>query len=266
MARPLAAITGASSGIGAEFARKLATRYDLLLIARRVERLDALAAELTARHGCAVEVLVADLTESTQLSTVAEKLASVPELALLVNNAGFGARDLVWQSDIELLDRMHRLNVIAVLRLSHAALRNMIPRQAGAIINVASVAGFVRRAGSASYGATKAWVVAFTETLHLEMQSIGSPIRVQALCPGYTYSEFHDTMNVDRAKIASTRYWLSAESVVDASLRGLQTGRLFVIPGWRYWLIVNIISCMPLSWRPYFESKAPGKRKILNIR
>lgn len=260
MARPLAAITGASSGIGAVFAHKLAASYDLLLIARRSDRLEALASELRARHGATVTVLAADLTDESQLATVAERIAVDQTLALLVNNAGFGTRGLFWDTTVEAQDQMHRLNVLAVLRLSHAALRNMVPKKAGAIINVASVAGFVRRAGSVGYGSTKAWVVAFTEALHLELKSIGCPIKVQALCPGFTYSEFHDSMKIDRMRIASRAFWLRADFVVDESLKALAAGSLFVIPGWRYKLIVNLISSLPLPLRLLFEARASRRR------
>jgi uncharacterized protein len=260
LARPLAAITGASSGIGAAFARQLAASHDLLLIARRIDRLEALAAELGTRHGTNVTVLAADLADEQQLRAVAERLSTEQTLALLVNNAGFGTRGLFWETDVEVQDRMHRLNVLAVFRLSHAAMRNMVPKGSGAIINVASVAGFVRRSGSASYGATKAWVVAFTEALHLEMKRVQSPVKVQALCPGFTYSEFHDAMQVARARIASRAFWLGADFVVKRSLGGLASGRLFVIPGWRYRLIVNSIAILPIPLRLLIEAKVSGRR------
>lgn len=260
MARQLAAITGASSGIGAAFARKLAASHDLLLIARRIDRLETLAAELRSRHGTNITVLAADLADEQQLRAVAERLSTEQTLALLVNNAGFGTRGLFWETDVEVQDQMHRLNVLAVFRLSHAAMSNMVPRRSGAIINVASVAGFVRRSGSVSYGATKAWVVAFTEALHLEMKRVQSPVKVQALCPGFTYSEFHDAMQVDRTRIASRAFWLGADFVVKKSLGGLASGRLFVIPGWRYKLIVNSIAILPLPLRLLIEARASGRR------
>jgi short-subunit dehydrogenase len=258
--RPLAAITGASSGIGEVFARKLAPTHDLLLIARRRDRLESLAAELSASDGAQVAVLAADLTDDADLARVADRLAAEEKLALCVNNAGFGLRGLLWKSDPKALEQMHRLNIGAVLRLSHAALGNMVARQSGALINVASVAGFVRRARNAGYGATKAWVIAFTESLYLELRSLQSPVRVQALCPGYTYSEFHDAMNLDRMSIASRSMWLRADFVVEESLKALATGRLFVVPGWRYRLIVNLSSILPIPLRLVLE-RAASRRK-----
>jgi short-subunit dehydrogenase len=258
--RPLAAITGASSGIGEVFARKLAPTHDLLLIARRRDRLEALAAELSAGSGTQVAILAADLTDDADLSRVANRLAAEERLALCVNNAGFGLRGLLWESDPKALEQMHRLNVAAVLRLSHAALGNMVARRSGALINVASVAGFVRRARSAGYGATKAWVIALTESLYLELRSLQSPVRIQVLCPGYTYSEFHDAMKIDRLRIASRSMWLQADFVVEESLKALATGRLFVVPGWRYRLIVNLSSILPIPLRLALE-RAGSRQK-----
>lgn len=247
MARPLAVITGASSGIGMVFARRLARDYDLMLVARRKDRLEALAGELSAESGTVAEVLQADLTTEQDLRAVEERLAAEPRLALLVNNAGFGTRGLFWKLPVEDHLRMHRLHIDATLRLSHAALRGMVERNAGGIVNVASVASFVRRTGNASYGATKSWIAVFTEALYLELKSIGSAVKVQALCPGYTWSEFHEVLHLDRKSIAPRWAWLSAERVVDDSLRGLARGKLFVVPGWQYKAAVALLATMP-NW------------------
>jgi short-subunit dehydrogenase len=246
-------ITGASSGIGMIFARRLAAGHDLLLIARRTERLEALAAELTALHGGAIAVLPADLTNTQDLATVADRIAGERNLALLVNNAGFGTRGLFWETELEGQEQMHRLHVAATVRLTHAALKNMVARNSGGIINVASVAAFVRRSGSASYGATKSWMTAFTEGLYLDLQSAQSAVKVQALCPGFTYSEFHDTMKVDRKGLAPASLWLNAEFVVDESLKALSRGKLFVVPGWRYQAIVALVTKLPGALRLAFE-------------
>ena len=259
MTRSLAAITGASSGIGRVFAQKLAPSHDLLLIARRTELLAALADELAAEHRAVVRWLEADLTQAADLSKVADRLAAEPELALLINNAGFGMTGAFWDADAKQLDNMQRLHVMATMRLCHTALRAMLKRNRGAIINVASVASFVRRAGSASYGASKTWIAAFTEALYLDLKKARSSVTVQALCPGYTYSEFHDILGVDRKRLASASFWLSAEQVVDRSLAGLARGELFVIPGWRYRLVCMLITKLPTSLRLYFEARASRK-------
>lgn len=256
MARTVVAITGASSGIGAVFARKLAPEHDLLLIARRKDRLDTLQCELSSKYGCSVEVLQADLTSESDLSAVAERIESESRLALLVNNAGFGTKGRFWETALETQENMHRLHVLATMRLSYAALRNLVARNFGGIINVASVAAWVRSPGSTSYSATKSWMTAFTEGLYLELRGIQSGVTVQALCPGFTYSEFHDKMPVDRKRLAGSAFWHTAEEVVDASLNGLRQRKLFVIPGWRYRLLTAFLSKIPTSLRLVIESKA----------
>ena len=233
MARQVALVTGASSGIGAVFARELSARgFDLVLVARRRERLERLASELGGS-----EVLVADLAVDTDLRRVEERIAAEPNLEFLVNNAGFGLQGRFWEAALEVQDRMHRLHVIATLRLTHAALGVMLARAQGNIVNVSSVAGFLHNPYSVSYGATKAWINSFTEALYVELKSIGSPVRVQALCPGFTLSEFHDVLGIDRSVIPRS-LWMSAESVVETSLRSLEQDRVIVIPGWRYrWFV-----------------------------
>ncbi len=254
MGKTLAVITGASSGLGVVFARKLAANHDLLLVARRRERLEALAGELTAQFGCAVDVLAADLTAEKELAVIADRIAAEQGLALLVNNAGFGARGLFWESDLDVQEQMHRLHVMAIVRLSHAALRNMVSKNSGGIINVASVAAFLERAGAVSYGATKRWVTSFTEGLHLELKGIGSAVKVQALCPGFTFTEFHATLGVERSSVAPPSLWLKPEFVVDESLKALGKGKLIVVPGWQYKAIVALVSKLPTPLRLAFET------------
>ncbi|HZL51444.1 MAG TPA: SDR family oxidoreductase [Terracidiphilus sp.] len=260
MGKTLAVITGASSGLGVVFARKLAAEHDLLLIARRKERLEALAAELTAQYGCKVDVLPADLTDEKDLAAVADRIAAEQNLGLLVNNAGFGSRGLFWESDIEVQEQMHRLHVMATVRLSHAALRNMVRQNSGGIINVASVASFVQRAGSVSYGATKRWMAAFTEGLYLELKGIGSSVKVQALCPGFTFTEFHATLGLKRPSVAPSSLWLQPDFVVGESLKALKRGKLLVVPGWKYKAIVALVSKLPTPLRLAFEAAGSTKK------
>jgi short-subunit dehydrogenase len=253
--RTLVAITGASSGIGAVFARKLAAGHDLLLIARRKERLEQLAAQLSSEHGSSVEIIPADLTAQEDLERVAERIETHPQLSLLVNNAGFGIRGMFWETPYPRQEEMHRLHILTTLRLSHAALRNLVPRNHGGIINVASVAAFIRGPGNAGYAATKSWMTAFTEGIYLELKRANSRVAVQALCPGFTYSEFHDVMGVDRAKTAPSFLWLRAEDVVDASLEGLRRRKLIVTPGWQYRLLTAFFTRIPTEWRLALETK-----------
>jgi uncharacterized protein len=145
-------------------------------------------------------------------------------------------------------EQMHRLHVMAPMRLMHAALQGMVARRRGNIINVSSVSGFGQNPGSVSYSATKTWMTSFTEGIYMELKSIGSPVRVQALCPGFTLSEFHDTMHLDRRTIPSWM-WMTSDEVVAASLQALERDRLIVIPGRRYRLLVFLMRSIPRS--PY---------------
>lgn len=238
--QPLAVITGASSGIGATFARQLSNRgCDLLLVARRKSKLDEVARSLGN-----AEAFEADLATDAGVQSLVYRIAKEPRLEYLINNAGFGTKGKFFEIDVASQDQMHRLHVMAAMRLTHAALRGMVQRGHGSIINVSSVAGFIKSAGNTSYCATKAWMNHFTEGLHLELRSIDSPVKVQALCPGYTYSEFHDVMGADRNKIPKS-FWLSSDFVVAESLKALDRNKLFVIPGWRYRWAVRILPHLP---------------------
>jgi len=245
----LAVVTGASSGIGEAFARQLAARgYDLLLVGRREDRLRSLAQEIEPAQGVAVEVIAADLVTDEGRGRVAERILNAPNFGLLVNNAGFGAVGLFHKRDLDVQDRMHRLHVLTTLALSHAALANLAARpDAGGrcgIINVSSVAGFEQAPSSVSYNATKAWMTSFTNGLAIELAMAGSAVKVQALCPGFTYSEFHDRTGMDRNPIPK-QLWLTAEFVAAESLRGFDRGQVIVVPGWRYKIIVAFMRAMP---------------------
>ncbi|HWQ52037.1 MAG TPA: SDR family oxidoreductase [Bryobacteraceae bacterium] len=237
----LAVVTGASSGIGAVFARKLAARgYRLLLVARRRDRLEALAAEFPGR----AEAWPADLTCDPDLQKLEQRIAGDESLELLVNNAGFGTLGRFFEIPVDSQDAMHRLHILATMRLTHAALRGMVRRNRGGVINVSSVAGFAQSPGNVSYCSTKAWINIFTSTLDLDLRSAGSAVTVQALCPGFTYSDFHDTAGIDRNKIPKA-LWLEADRVVEDSLRGLDRGKVFVIPTWRYKAIAAFVRNLP---------------------
>jgi short-subunit dehydrogenase len=246
MSRPLAVITGASAGIGAEFARQLAARgYDLCLIARRRDALERLATELQVKHGIAAEAITADLTRDDEVAAVCARLSAATRLDLLVNNAGFGSHGLFFETDPARQDDMYRLHVLATERLTRAALPGMVERRRGSVINVASVAAFLPAPNNVSYCSTKTWMVAFTEGLSLELRATGSPVRVQALCPGFTYSEFHDVLKEDRSKIMSPGWWMTAHFVVYESLRAAERGELIVIPGLRYRMVVALTRLLP---------------------
>jgi short-subunit dehydrogenase len=234
--KPVALVTGASSGIGAVYAEALAEAgYHLILVARREEKLKA----LQARTGG--DVLVADLATDAGINAVVDRIRDTPALDFLVNNAGFGTQGYFWEAPIAGQDAMHRLHVMALPR--------MVARDRGFIVNVASVAGFGQNPGSISYFATKTWMTSFTEGLWLELGVRKSNVRVQALCPGFTRSEFHDAADLDMSRVPES-LWHSAENVVEESLNGLPGNELFVIPGWRYqvWVAMQRVLPRPLLY------------------
>ncbi|HNY39361.1 MAG TPA: SDR family oxidoreductase [Bryobacteraceae bacterium] len=258
--RPLAVVTGASSGLGETYARVLASRgFDLLLVARRLDRLEVLCRELELTHSIHAEPLCADLADESQTGDVAKRIESEPNLALLINNAGFGSVGYFHETGYARQVEMVKVHVLATMRLTRAALPGMIARAQGGIINVSSVAGYFRSAGNASYCSTKGWVKDFSEALWLEMDKLGSPVAVQALCPGFTYTEFHDTIGVKR-ELVPKWLWMDAEFVVRTSLDALAARKLFVVPGWPYKLGVLASKLMPDWLRLKVELKSPHKR------
>jgi short-subunit dehydrogenase len=239
-----ALVTGASSGIGAAFARRLAReRYDLIIVARGRERLGELAEQLRAEHGGAVEVLPADLTHTAELHIV-EKVVADADLDLLVNNAGFGTVGTFARLDPAKEEEEIRLNVVALTRLTRAVLPGMIARRRGSVINVSSMAAFQPAPYNATYAATKAFVNSFTEALHEELRGTG--VTVQALCPGFTRTEFQERAGIDVSDVPSFA-WMSADAVVAASLGALHRGELICIPGLANRTLMTLTSAIPRS-------------------
>jgi uncharacterized protein len=227
---PVALITGASSGIGAEFARGLAARGDdLVVVARDERRLEDLAESLEKEHGTNVEVLLADLTRGKGTAVVEARLESVdPPIDLLVNNAGFGTFGKFAELPREAEAKEIELNVVALMRLCHAALPGMVARGRGGIINVSSLAGYQPTPLNATYGGTKAFVTSFSHALHEEVRGTG--VNVMVLCPGFTRTEFQERAGLDSSAVPGF-LWQSAEAVVAAALRAYESGRAVCIPG-----------------------------------
>ena len=243
--RRRALVTGASAGIGAAFAAQLAREpYDLILVARAQDRLDALAAQLRADHQIEVEPLAADLTDVAQLRVVEEVVAGDDRLELLINNAGFGTFGPFAESDPNQEETEIRLNVLALVRLTRAALPGMLARGSGGIINVSSIAGMQAAPYNATYGATKAYVSSFTESLHEELR--GSGVRVQALCPGFTRTEFQDRAGIDVSRVPAFA-WMTPEAVAQASLAALRRGEIVCIPGVYNRVLATLTGAVPRS-------------------
>jgi short-subunit dehydrogenase len=238
--RRTALVTGASSGIGAAFARRLAADgYHLVVVARDANRLRSLADELSVRHGTTVEVLPADLADPAQLAKVEARMRDAERpIDLLVNNAGFVISRRFVRTSIEDQERMLDVLVRAVLRLTHAALAAMIDRGRGAVVNISSLAGFVPQS---TYGAAKAWVTSFSEALAVELR--GSGVRVMAVLPGYVRTELQERAG---RRIRLPRFlWLSADRVVDDALRDLRRGRVVSVPSKRYRVLAALIRLVP---------------------
>ena len=243
-----ALVTGATAGIGLEFARQLAARgHGLVLVARDEARLAAVAKELQAAYDIEVEVLVADLVDKAQSATVEARLADHSRpIELLVNNAGFGLKHRFLDNPIEDEEAMLDVLVTAVLRLSHAALGPMAERGRGGIINVSSVAAFLPRG---TYSAAKAWVNSFSEWAHNEYKPQG--VTVMALCPGFTKTEFHERMAVKRG---DNFMWLDVEFLVKTALADFDKGRAYSVPGAQYKTVVALTRAVPSRVLQRFQS------------
>ncbi len=238
-----ALITGASAGLGLEFAWQLATaRHDLVLVARDAARLERLAGQLHAAAGIHAEVLPADLTDRADVVRVAERLrATERPVGLLVNNAGYAVHQRFVGGDLAREEASFDVMVRAVLVLSHAAAEQMTARGRGAILNVASVAALM---AGGTYSAHKAWVRSFTEGLAVELT--GSGVTATVLCPGYVHTEFHERAELDMSRLPEIA-WLHADDVVAAALADVRRGVVISTPSLRYRLASGVARALPRS-------------------
>lgn len=232
--RPRALVTGASSGIGAAFAERLAKDgYDLIVVARRSDKLEELAQHLQKSYPVGVEVLVADLSQHDSLKTVEKRIADDSSLEMLVNNAGFGGYMSFVELDPDKAEELIHVKVLAVTRLTRAALPGMIARRQGSVINVSSRLAFSESTGSsqlpkrAVYVGANAFINTFSQLLQSELE--GTNVRVQALCPGVVQTEFHEHVGIDPNRYPAAIV-MKPEDVVQASLVGLELGEVICIP------------------------------------
>lgn len=236
-----ALITGASAGLGAEFARQLAAQgTNLVLVARNRARLEETAAGLEGRYGITAEVLPADLTDDAGVAAVVERLSDAERsVGILVNNAGIGLLHNFEDNRISEEKKHLKLHGETAMVLTHAALKVMLERREGRIINVASIAAFLPRG---TYSAAKAWLLSFSRWANLAYRKQG--IKVTAVCPGFTHTEFHDRMGMDKS-VAPSWAWLHAERVVREGLADNERGRAVSIPSKRYKLVAAVARVAP---------------------
>ncbi|MCL2744836.1 MAG: SDR family oxidoreductase [Planctomycetaceae bacterium] len=256
----LAAITGASEGLGKEFARQLAAEgYNLFVIARRGHLLNELKTDLEAKYNIQVEPIVCDISKPDELKQLEERLEKEEALEVLVNNAGFGLGTTFPNVDSDADEMMIRVHVIALMRLSRAALVPMCNNKKGFVINLSSVAAFLYGPDSAEYIATKAYVLSFSKSLQCDVRQYG--VRIQALCPGFTHTGFHSTeaMKFFKKDAMPKWLWLSAEYVVRTSLNSIRrTSRVVCIPSLRYKVILALL-CSPIGGLILGRTSRPGK-------
>jgi uncharacterized protein len=247
-------VTGATSGIGAAYARELGRRgFRLMLTGRREAELKAVAREIGEER---VEVHLAELSDDAAVEGILEACAG-REVGVLVNNAGFGIGSPFLSSSLAEERRMERVHVTVPLRLIHALAPGMVARGSGAIVNVSSLAAFMPLPRAASYAATKALLRIFSESLAMELRGTG--VRVQALCPGFTRTHFHAALDIPQEELGNRLIvrWMSAESVVRASLRALVADRVVCVPGFWNRTIRRVVPLVP---RRLFYAAASGLR------
>ena len=255
-----ALVTGASSGIGAIYAQRLAARgFDLLLVARDLERLEAAASALRDAHGVQVEVLKADLTQKDDVLKLEQRLRSDSSISLLLNNAGVAADGLLANADLDQLERMIQLNITAVTRLASAAAAGFAKAGRGTIINIASVVALFPERFNATYSASKAYVLSLTQSLNAELDGTG--VKVQAVLPGVTRTEIWERSGIDASQIPAEMV-MEAGEMVDAALAGLDQGELVTIPSlpnagdWDAFVAARLVMAPNLS-----KSKAAARYK-----
>ncbi|HTJ78007.1 MAG TPA: SDR family oxidoreductase [Rariglobus sp.] len=257
---PKALVTGASSGIGAIYADRLAHRgYDLILVARNADRLAAVAERITAATGRSVEVFPADLSAAPDRLRVEERLGSDASIELLVNNAGFGGVAPLLQSNVDTMEEMIDLNVTALTRLTYAAVPGFVARGRGTVINISSIVAIAPELMNGVYGASKSFVLTFTQSLDHELRDKG--VRVQAVLPGATATEFWSVAGLPHENLPAT-WVMKSEAMVDAALAGLDAGEIITIPPLQDGEDWNRYEAARQAFQSKFANSQPGPRYL----
>jgi short-subunit dehydrogenase len=263
--RKSACITGATSGIGAEFAKRFAKQeYDLILTGRRKAKLESLSSNLSKKNNINVDVIIAELSDDKRLELLLEKIGKIRNLEILVNNAGFAKNNFFHEEDFLTHEVMLKVHDLALIKLCHAVLPKMISRGKGTIINVSSLSAFTPFPTNAIYAASKAFVKSFTESIYLELQGTG--VKVQALCPGMTITDFHERMGFDKNGFYKDKGMMKAmtpEEVVDISLKYLEKDKPLCIPGGHNKLSSFLLKVLPKEMTYKMVSSMMHKRNKL---
>lgn len=241
---PVAVITGATSGIGAAFAKNFARqKYNLIITGRRADKIKKFAQELITQYDIAIEVMILDLDNEKDLDDLVQKIATQKQVKILLNNAGFGYKSNFYTGDIAIWQNMLKVHVEALIRLTYAALPNMLANKEGGIINVSSILAYFPYRKYAVYSATKAFINLFSRTIARELKNSG--VQVQVLCPGLTVTDFHTQMGMEAKKAYRVRGFIKPmmpEDVVAKSLASLKKNRIVCIPGfWNKLLVLLAI-------------------------
>ena len=249
-----ALVTGATAGIGASYANLLAKEgFDLILVARDLPRLNQVAKELTKRFGVKTQCIKADLTKPSQLARVEKRVADLKKpIDVLVNNAGFGIKDGFTVSNLDKEQDLLDVLVTAPMRLTHAVLPVMVKRNSGIIVNVSSVASFI---AGGTYSAAKSYLTVFSESLHTELR--GTNVKISALCPGFTRTEFHSRGRMKMTALPKFM-WLDSDKLVSKSWKHVNANRAISIPGWQYKILSAIARNAP---RPIVRKVGMNVRK-----
>jgi uncharacterized protein len=249
-----ALVTGATAGIGASYANLLAKEgFDLILVARDLPRLNQVAKELSKRFGVKTQCIKADLTKPSQLARVEKRVADLKKpIDVLVNNAGFGIKDGFTVSNLDKEQELLDVLVTAPMRLTHAVLPVMVKRNTGIIVNVSSVASFI---AGGTYSAAKSYLTVFSESLHTELR--GTNVKISALCPGFTRTEFHSRGRMKMTALPKFM-WLDSDKLVSKSWKHVNANRAISIPGWQYKILSAIARNAP---RPIVRKVGMNVRK-----